>query len=377
MKGLTCQNGDSVQDAERRGSETILPEDALYHIHTLMSMRDAARAASVSCVFRHSWKVYPRLIFDTETLGINEDGRTVNEVTSDFISIVDNIMQNHSGIGVKTFRLRAKPCDNVQPSYVDRWLQGAITTGIEEFELQMPRHNKIEYNFPSSLLSTGRGSSMKSFALADCAFHSAAGVGCLSNLTNVELSSVHITEEELCGFISNSLALEQLVLLSCHDIIRLKIPCLLSQLKSLQVEDCLMPEMIESSAPNLSHFNYVGRPIHVSLEDPTQLKHIQMLSLDYSDMLYSASTKLPSMAPNLQTLFLASTYEIVNTPMVHGKFIHLKYLEIVLIKPSSSPDYDFCSLDSFLDGSPALDTFTLRRRNSLKLKELAWLLDGT
>ncbi|RCV22803.1 hypothetical protein SETIT_4G249800v2 [Setaria italica] len=274
-------------------------------------MRDAARAAGISRQFRQSWKFYRRLIFDIEALGINEDG-PVDEVTSDFIRIIDHIMQNHSGIGVKTFRLRAVDCYNVQPSYVDRWLQCAITPGIEDFELLMPWLNKLEYNFPSSLLSTERGSSMKSFALSDCTFHSAAGVGCLSNLREVRLYSVHITGEDL---------------LSCYDIVRLKIPC---------------------------------RPIHISLGHPTQLRHIEMLSLHDSNMLYSASAKLPSIAPNLQTLFLTSNSEIANTPMVHGKFIHLKYLEIALIKPSSSPDYDFYSLDSFLDGSPALDTFTLR-----------------
>uniref|UniRef100_K3Y256 At1g61320/AtMIF1 LRR domain-containing protein n=1 Tax=Setaria italica TaxID=4555 RepID=K3Y256_SETIT len=318
--------------------------DTLYHIHTLMSMRDAARAAGISRQFRQSWKFYRRLIFDIEALGINEDG-PVDEVTSDFIRIIDHIMQNHSGIGVKTFRLRAVDCYNVQPSYVDRWLQCAITPGIEDFELLMPWLNKLEYNFPSSLLSTERGSSMKSFALSDCTFHSAAGVGCLSNLREVRLYSVHITGEDL---------------LSCYDIVRLKIPCMLSQLKLLQVQDCGMLEIIESSAPNLFLFNYVGRPIHISLGHPTQLRHIEMLSLHDSNMLYSASAKLPSIAPNLQTLFLTSNSEIANTPMVHGKFIHLKYLEIALIKPSSSPDYDFYSLDSFLDGSPALDTFTLR-----------------
>ena len=97
---------------------------------------------------------------------------------------------------MKIFRLRIEPCVNVHPSYVDRWLQCAITPGIEDFELQMPWPNKISYNFPSSLLSTERGSSMQSFALSDCAFHSAAGVGFLSNLTKVALSSVHITGEE-------------------------------------------------------------------------------------------------------------------------------------------------------------------------------------
>lgn len=40
--------------------------------------------------------------------------------------------------------------------------------------------------------------------------------------------------------------------------------------------------------------------------------------------------------------------------------MHLKYLEIVLVQPDRSPDYDFCSLVSFLDGSPSLVTFILR-----------------
>lgn len=51
--------------------------------------------------------------------------------------------------------------------------------------------------------------------------------------------------------------------------------------------------------------------------------------------------------------------QVVNTPMVLGKFIHLKYLDIVLVRPDRSLDYDFCSLVSFIDGSPALDTFIL------------------
>jgi len=70
-------------------------QDILYYIHALMSTRDAARAAVVSRGFRNSWKFYPRLMFDTETLGINEDGCNNNKVTCDPISIVDHIMQNH------------------------------------------------------------------------------------------------------------------------------------------------------------------------------------------------------------------------------------------------------------------------------------------
>ncbi|WVZ78729.1 hypothetical protein U9M48_026392 [Paspalum notatum var. saurae] len=324
-----------------------------------MPMKDAARASGVSWGFLHSWRCYPNLEFDIKAFGINEGAHDIDQITSDFISRVDHIMRNHSGIGVKSFKLRTYPCDNVDPSYVDRWLQIAATCEIEEFELQMPRSNKIEYNFPCSLLSTERRSSMQSFSLNNCAFHPSVEVGCLSNLTSVNLSSVHITGEELCNFLSKSLALKQLVVYDCNDIVCLKIPCVQSQLNFLQVHRCAMLEMIENNAPKLSRFNYIGHPIHLSFGNPLQLSHIQMISASESNILYCARTKLPSIAPNLQTLFLTSRNEKINTPMLAGKFFHLKHLEVMLVEPSLSPDYDFRSLVSFLEGSPALDTFIL------------------
>ncbi|KAJ1257005.1 hypothetical protein BS78_K237800 [Paspalum vaginatum] len=65
-------------------------------------------------------------------------------------------------------------------------------------------------------------------------------------------------------------------------------------------------------------------------------------------------------APNLQTLFLTTCDETVNTPVAFGKFLQLRYLEIMLSAPNFSPDFDFCSLVSFLDASPALETLILR-----------------
>ncbi|TVU00619.1 hypothetical protein EJB05_53954, partial [Eragrostis curvula] len=358
LKGLTCQKGDGALGAERRASELILPDDILDHIHALMSLRDAACAAVVSRSFLRSWRFYPSLILDIETLGIKGCDQNIHVITRDFICRIDHIMQKHAGIGVKTFRLGTFPCRNVHPSHVDRWLQVAITPGIKEFELRMGWGNKIEYNFPCSLLSTERVSSMQSFSLDGCSFHPTVEIGCLSNLTSVHLSSARISGEELCGFLSKSLALEQLDLYNCSDIVHLKIPSVLLQLHFLQVHRCAKLELIESKAPNLVDFYYYGHRMHISLGYSLQLRRIQMSG--ESNMLHCARTMLPSIAPNLQTLYLTSEYELVNTPMVLGKFIRLNYLEIMLIQPHHSPDYDFCSLVSFLDGSPALETFIVR-----------------
>jgi hypothetical protein len=54
------------------------------------------------------------------------------------------------------------------------------------------------------------------------------------------------------------------------------------------------------------------------------------------------------------------SFQEVNTPAAIGRFLHLKYLEIGALTPNISPDYDFYSLVSFLDASPALETFILR-----------------
>lgn len=45
--------------------------------------------------------------------------------------------------------------------------------------------------------------------------------------------------------------------------------------------------------------------------------------------------------------------------MAAAKFLHLKFLEIYL-DGDLSPGYDYLSLVSFLDASPALETFIFR-----------------
>uniref|UniRef100_A0ACD5WWC6 Uncharacterized protein n=1 Tax=Avena sativa TaxID=4498 RepID=A0ACD5WWC6_AVESA len=100
---LPSQKANDSQSAENAGSELALPEDILFHVHTLMTMRDAARAACVSRVFLNSWRSYPKLTLDTETLGIIKLDTDDDEdkIASDFVTRVDHIMQNHSGNGLK------------------------------------------------------------------------------------------------------------------------------------------------------------------------------------------------------------------------------------------------------------------------------------
>ncbi|KAI4989058.1 hypothetical protein ZWY2020_036375 [Hordeum vulgare] len=75
-----------------------------------------------------------------------------------------------------------------------------------------------------------------------------------------------------------------------------------------------------------------------------------------------ARANLPSSLPNLETLSVYSYCEAVSTPMVGSKFPFLKHLTVKLAAAAAAaaaPDYDYCSLISFFDASPSLETFFL------------------
>ncbi|KAL6848021.1 hypothetical protein ACP4OV_022149 [Aristida adscensionis] len=329
-KGLQCQHDDSSKGGKE--SELHLPEDILRHIHALMPLRDATRTASVSHTFQQSWRCRPNLTFTKETLGLDTNAVTQDDITKDFINIINHILQNHDGIGVKSLELDLFPCSNIDSYYLDGWLHVAVTPGIEELTLifpsetdRRPQYNrtgykrragynrKSEYNFPCSLLFDRGGDSVRYLLLTDCALRPTVGLGCLRSLTQLHLSFARITGDELELFLSQSFALELLKLSYCHEIIRLKIPLLLQRLSILKS----------------------------------------------ANMISYARTKLPSLIPNVEALAIYSCREIDNTPMVADKFLHLKHLHVCFVGLAVSPTYDYFSLVSFLDASPSLKTFFL------------------
>uniref|UniRef100_A0A0E0B4W0 At1g61320/AtMIF1 LRR domain-containing protein n=1 Tax=Oryza glumipatula TaxID=40148 RepID=A0A0E0B4W0_9ORYZ len=362
-KGTLLQGGDSSSQGGKRlrYSGPDLPEDIWRHIHFLVPLRDAARAACISQAFLRSWRHHPNLILTKKTMGLEHKAYRRVGMARDFTSTVHSILKNHSGIGVKRLKLDIiYDHRNLNICYLNNWLQIAITPGIEEITLLLPS----KYTFPCSLLSGGNGRSLQYLKLVSCAFRPTASLGFLSSLTKLHLCEVRIKDDELTCLISNSLALKQLELLNCRQIICLKIPCLLEQLSCLNVSLCENLQMIESKAPNLSTFSYISNlVVELSLKQSSQVKTLDIDCYDESNFLCHVITKFPNIVPNLETLTLHSIDERINTPMVASKFLHLKRLEIYF--ESLDPDkafpleYDYLSLVSILDASPVLDTFIL------------------
>uniref|UniRef100_A0A0A9GDM3 F-box domain-containing protein n=1 Tax=Arundo donax TaxID=35708 RepID=A0A0A9GDM3_ARUDO len=232
---------DSQHVETLRCSIPYLPEDIWRHIHSLMPLCDAARAACLSRAFLHSWRCHPNLTLDWNTLYSKGCG-------GNFSCKIDSILRNHSGIGLKTLKLRLHDDCRTFP-YVDSWLQVAVTPGIEELTLALYK----KYNFPCSLLSDGVRNSIRYLRLSSCAFRPTVDLGPLRCLTSLCLDSVRVTGDELECLLSNSLALEQLDLRSCKEIIVLKIPCMLLQLSSLSVMTCWRLQVIEQSSKSLPY----------------------------------------------------------------------------------------------------------------------------
>ncbi|CAL5073500.1 unnamed protein product [Urochloa decumbens] len=367
--GSPCeQDGNSQGGKPASYSGPTLPENILYHIHSLLPLRDAARAACVSHAFLNSWRCRPNLNFSIETLGLEANEYGADKATvEEFTKNVDHILKRHSGIGLKTLdidvyflRFDVDPQDgnNANPCHLDSWLRLALTSGVEELILVLPAKTP-KYNFPCSLLSGKSGNSIQYIRLSSCAFRPTISLGCLRSLKRLHLYSVGITGDELGCLLSNSSALERLEVLLCSEILCLKLPRLLQRLSYLEVVSCDSLQVIESEAPSLSSCSFSGHRHHLvqlSLGEALQVKKLEMSC--FSAVCY-AREQLSTIVPNLKTLTIATSCEMASTPIVPSKFHHLKHLNIRIPGGALYPAYDFLSLASFLDASPSLETFVL------------------
>uniref|UniRef100_A0ACD5Y9I2 Uncharacterized protein n=1 Tax=Avena sativa TaxID=4498 RepID=A0ACD5Y9I2_AVESA len=343
-EGSPCQLDDSSQSGQTDVySGPNLPEDMWYHIHSLMPLRDAARAACLSQSFRCSWKRHPNLILSRETLGWDVCVPQ-KETARDFRMKIDHILRNHSGIGVRKLNLRMVPNYNAEDcDSIDRWLQIAVTPAIEELTLTLSS-NSDTYKFPCTLLSNGIGDSLRRLYLADC----------------------DIMGDELWSLLSSSSALERLSLRYCSKLSSLKIPCHLQRLSHVEVDECRKLRVIESKAPNLSIFHFVGKlKVQISLGETLQVKNLHMSSTMEGGC--DAQAELAS-----STL----SREVLNSPNVYSKLVDLKYVNIKLGELPFCRSFDCSSLVSLLgDDSLSLETFISHVSNELMMHAL-FLGDG-
>ncbi|XP_014758047.1 uncharacterized protein LOC100846643 isoform X2 [Brachypodium distachyon] len=342
----------------RFGSST--EKDIWHHILSIVPMKDAARAACVCHAFLRSWRCHPNLTFTKKTMCLKElrKGTAGLNDIKEYAANIDHVLTKHSGVGVKIFKIDYRgPYDDKTYNRLNNWLQIAVTPWIEELDLNIQRPRKtVNFNFPCALLSERCRDSIRRLHLANCNLHSAFEPG-LTSLTVLRLYNVHITGDELGCLLSDSLALEELMLIYCNDIRRLEIPCVLQRFRNLLVVECLSLRVIENKAPNISRFDFslIGKQVQLLFGESLQVK---MLSLAHSSAI-SSFDMIPSSLPYLENLSIHSGSEMANAPIVSSRFLHLKFLRVCFSGCNFHQDYDYLSLVSFLDAFPSLETFVL------------------
>ncbi|EMS56003.1 hypothetical protein TRIUR3_14610 [Triticum urartu] len=239
---------------------------------------------------------------------------------------------------------------------LDGWLQTAITPGIEELTVQLSTKSRKHYNFPWSLLANENGKLIQYLKLSCCAFSPTVGL-CLKSLSRLELFDVNITRDQMGSLLHNFFALQRMQLKNCNNITCLKIPFNLQQLKYLEVFHCSSLQVIEIEAPILSNFGFMGlRQVQLSLGVALQFKKFDM---SFPGVVSYACTNLLSNLQYVEALSLCSRREIIDTPVLPSKFLHLKHLSVDLNAMTFSPTYDYYSLISLFDASPSLETLVL------------------
>ena len=291
-------------------------QEIWHYIHSLVPMRSAARAACVSHAFQRSRRCHPNLTFTMEELCSEEiSGKWIEDsddkrYRSEYNKKIDHILENHGGARVKTFKLDFYgPSKTKSYNRLNTWLQIAVTPGIEELDLTLSC-DKAKFKFPCTHLSGSGRDSLQYLHLDNCVLRPKPEF-CLKSLTMLILRGVHITGDGLGCILSNSFALERLNLLCCNDIIRLEIPCLLQRLSTLDVYGCSSLQVIENKAPNISTFRFRGTQVQLSLGELLQVKNVD---LGNSCAISYAIDKLPSYAPNVETLTIHSGSEVCSYP---------------------------------------------------------------
>ncbi|KAM3245157.1 hypothetical protein ACQJBY_056470 [Aegilops geniculata] len=127
-----------TQDVEQTVQEcdwisiSMLPNDILIEVLSLLTVSDAAMTSCLSTGWRHLWKNVDNLILsaynlrmqELELSNCDENPHLWKAETTKFVQKVNGLLRNHYGNKIKEFTVRF-PLTSANASELDRWIQFA------------------------------------------------------------------------------------------------------------------------------------------------------------------------------------------------------------------------------------------------------------
>ncbi|CAN6196713.1 unnamed protein product, partial [Urochloa humidicola] len=264
---------------------SLLPDDILGDIVSLLPTKDGARTQVLSSRWRHVWRAAPL------NLRINGD-------SSIAVSEISRILDAHPGPGrrfcIHTGHVRGNeiPAANAN---LDSWLRSPALDNLQELELHMLSYPLMP--LPASVRRFSpalRVASFENCSFPDSPLH-------LPLLRQLSLVQVRISETPLHALLAGCSVLESLLLLSNHGFPRLQIVS--TSLRSIGLScstwgDDRLKQLIIEDAPCLerlmvfeaSYMVYPGSEIDISVISAPILEILGELSGKFPRLQFSTTT---------------------------------------------------------------------------------------
>ncbi|XBJ06284.1 hypothetical protein VPH35_024928 [Triticum aestivum] len=307
----------------------LLPYDVLRDILSRLSIKDVVRISTLSGEWRQQRICHPDLVFTKDTFGINMNTKRASWAAK-FIANVDSVLRPLCSTPttmtldkfVVKFGLRIR-----HKYHIDRWVRFSIALRAKHIAFDFTvdvtcygaTYDKYKYVFPLCNLSGPNGSCVTSLDLGYVWLKLPLSFSGITNLRNLRLSTVSISDDDL-----------QCLLLSCA-----LLECINIEWCYLRVRHCEL-DMIELHAPNLTKFEFDDHPMQTVLTQSSKLSEAIFVSnlrvLDgYDDVLDYIFTELPTALPHVHTLLLLLTVnQVERFSNTHDCFMTLRHLNMNL-----------------------------------------------
>ncbi|CDO98687.1 unnamed protein product [Coffea canephora] len=363
----------------------VLPDGILSKIISRLTLKEAVRTSILSKSWRAIWTSHPCLLFDSASILGNkihsksmsccfgEPDRQLQRLH--FVEKVDHLMhQRRRGLRIDSLAIYFH-LGKEFASHISEWIECAFAKGAEIIDLDLsescsfkvdnvPLAEFERYTFSCSLLASPNvRCTLKHLRLTCCNFDSVPTPGSLASLTTAELRDVNISDQQLENFLLTCLRLENLSLLACTNLVKLKFSCPKFRLKILSIQNCPRLDSIELGPESLTTFEYTGELATFSFKYAPRLTdmYLSFTGHNRQDGVSSALSRFACDIPHLRTLNLVSVLGM-KTPELPDKVLNFTNVQELIL--TVFPFHDEDKFDWIIY---VLKTFTSLRSLQLNL----------
>ncbi|KAM1061614.1 hypothetical protein FF1_026067 [Malus domestica] len=294
-----------------------LPDDILYTIILLLSMRDAVRTSVLSRRWKNMYAYISNLEFDWHNITptpVNYNCGTVPKgYVRHFLGIIDRFLARHLGTKVVSFKVSC--CfGSMYAHRITDWIIFSVRKGVESLDLAFTCDKPAErhdwrtvdyYPFPTQLFLHGEESKLRHLSLRSVTLWSDFSDR-FRTLSTLVLCDVNLAGPVEPRMFSSCLNLERLTLQWCFGLERLCLGDSLHRLKVLTVSLCDGLKGIELSATNLTIFHYKGDDTELSFERVPNLEEVCVVMKGIN--VITTFARLEKELPHVKTMTVTRDY---------------------------------------------------------------------